>query len=334
MAQKRSLYEILGIEPDANELDVNLAYERNKLAIARGDGKDANAAALVQQAYEILSNPKRRAAYDAAQVTAAERQAAAAQASAPDLVVESDAVESPARPNWIMPGVLAVVILIVVGFFVLRPGHAPEKAAAEAPPPAPKPEAPPPPQPLKPAQLLEAALRASGQLLRYDMSGTGVPIGMAVSLEPGSVVTTCHGIAAGSKVVFRQGADTLSAELTVDDEILDLCKLAVPGIAPRTLAVAADEAKAGDKVYALGVNAKGEPALTEGKVRGVKMAESVKVLDLDVPIAATGSGAPVLNEFGKVVGIASTPHRYGAGVNAAISSAWLTQMRSRAKAAS
>lgn len=333
MAPKRSLYEILGIDPDANELDINLAYERNKLAIARGTSPDPNAAALVQQAYEILSNPKRRAAYDASRVTAAEREAAAAQANAPDLVLDGDAGEAPARPKWIMPAILAVVVLIVIGFFTLRPARAPEKAA-EAPPPAAKPEPPPPPQPMKPAQLLEAALRASGQLLRYDMSGSAVPIGMAVSLEPGSVVSTCHGIAAGSKVVFRQGAETLSAELTVDDEILDLCKLAVPGAAARTLPVSSEEAKAGDKVYALGVNAKGEPALTEGKVRAVKMAEGVKVLDLDVPIAAAGSGGPVLNEFGKVVGIASTPHRYGAGVNAAISAGWLSQMRSRAKAAS
>lgn len=333
MAQKKSLYEILGIEPDANELDISLAYERSRLALARGDGADPNAAALVQQAYEVLSNPKRRAAYDASRVTAAEREAAAAQASAPDLVIESGEDDTPPRPKWIMPAVLAVVVLIVVGFFLARPTRAPEKSA-EAPAPAAKPEPPPPPQPLKPAQLLETALRATGQLLRYDMSGAGVPIGMAVSLEPGSVVTTCHGIAAGSKVVFRQGADTLSAELSVDDEILDLCRLDVPGIAQRTLGIATEEAKAGDRIYALGVNAKGEPALTEGKVRGVKMAENVKVLDLDVPIAATGSGGPVLDPFGKVVGIASTPHRYGAGVNAAISAGWLSQMRSRAKAAS
>jgi S1-C subfamily serine protease len=181
------------------------------------------------------------------------------------------------------------------------------------------------------AQILANAVRATGRLLSYDMSGAAVPLGVAVSLEPGTVITTCHGMAAGSKLVFRQGAETQSAELLIDDEVLDLCKVAVPALKPAPLAIAGDEPKAGDKVFALGVNSKGEFALTEGTVRKVVMAQSVKVLDLSIPIAPAASGGPVVDTFGRVVGIATTPHRYGSGVNAAISSAWISQMRSRAR---
>lgn len=329
MAQKKSLYEILGIAPDANEIDVGLAYEKRLQERQRSVHHDPNEEALVQQAYEILSNPKRRAAYDASRVTAAERQAATQQAQSPDLVLEDSDPDAPARPKWLVPAIVAGVVALVVAFFVVRSGPSQKPApapVAEAPKPAP-----PPPQPLRAEQILPNAIRATGQLLSYDMSGAAVPLGIAVSLEPASVITTCHGIAAGSKLVFRQGAETHSAELLIDDELLNLCKLAVPGLTSAPLAIAADEAKGGDKVFALGMSSKGAFALTEGTVRQVRMAPSAKVLDLSVPIAPSGSGGPVLDAFGRVVGIASTPHRYGSDVNAAISSAWISQMRSRAR---
>ncbi len=328
MAQKKSLYEILGIAPDANELDVGLAYEKRLQERQRSVHHDPNEEALVQQAYEILSHPKRRAAYDASRVSAVEREAAAKQS--PDLVLEETDSEPPARPKWLVPAIVAGVVVLVAAFFMLRSGPPAQKAppppVAEAPPPPP-----PPPQPQSAAQILAKAVRATGQLLSYDMSGAAVPLGIAASLDPATVITTCHGMAAGSKLVFRQGAEMQSAELLVDDEVLDLCKLAVPGLAAAPLAIANEEPKAGDKVFALGVNSKGAFALTEGTVKQVRMAQNVKVLDLSIPIAPAASGGPVLDAFGRVVGIATTPHRYGAGVNAAISSAWISQMRSRAR---
>jgi hypothetical protein len=326
MAAKKSLYEILGVEPDANELDINLAFQRRNFELQRIAQPDPNAIGLVQQAHEILSNPKRRAAYDAARVTAAEKTAAANQE--PDLVIEEGDAEPPRR-KWLVPAIVAALVVVVAAFLALRPAPAPQQAQPTPVAEAPKPAPPPPPQPLAAPQLLAAAIRATGQLLAYDMSGAAVPIGLAVSLDPGSVLTTCHGMTAGGKPVFRQGADTLSAELTVADEVLDLCRFTVPGLAARPLAVAADEPRAGDRIHALGINAKGEFALTDGTVKQLRMAQNVKVLEVSMPIAPGGSGGPVLDDFGRVVGIATTPHRYGAGINAAISSAWISQMRSR-----
>jgi hypothetical protein len=329
MAAKKSLYEILGVEPDANDLDIGLAFQRRNFELQRIAQPDPNAIALVQQAHEILSNPKRRAAYDAARVTAAEK--AAAEDQEPDLVIEEGEPEA-SRPKWLVPVIVVAVIAVVGAFFALKPGPAPQPTQPAPVAEAPKPAPPPPPQPMTRQQVLTAAIRATGQLLAYDMSGAAVPLGLAVSLDPGTVITTCHGITAGSKPVLRHGAETLSAELTVADEVLDLCRFTVPGLAGGTLAIAAEESRAGDRIHALGVNAKGEFALTDGTVKQVRMAQNVKVLELSLPIAPGGSGAPVMDDFGRVVGIATTPHRYGAGINAAISSAWISQMRSRERA--
>jgi len=331
MAAKKSLYEILGVDPDANELDIGLAYQRKTFELKREAlGADTNDLALVQQAHDVLSNAKRRAAYDATRVTAAEKAQAALQAS-PDLVIDSGEEEAPARPKWIFPALGAVVAIVVVGYFVTRskgppPAEKPQPVAE-----APKPEPPPPPKAMTAEQMLPAATRATGLLMSYNMSGAGVPVGIATSFDPGTVVTTCHGLAAGAKPVFQQGATTISAELTIVDELLDLCRLNIVGSEAKTLAIASDEAKAGDKVFALGLDAKGALALTEGTVKATRAVPNGKILELSIPIAANASGAPVLDPFGRVVGIATAPHKFGAGLNAAIASSSISEMRSRAR---
>lgn len=332
-APKKSLYEILGVPRDANELDVGLAYERRKAELQRAVPHDASAESLLHQAREILSNPKRRAAYDASLVTQAEKAAAAEQAQAPDLVLEGEDADDKPRSNKTIAAVVGGVVLLVVLFFVFRTGHDTKTAEAPAPAPAPKPAPPPPPpQPLGAHQILPAALLSVGQVSSYEMSGRAVPLGLALAVEPSAVLTTCHAIPAGSKLVVRMGAETNSADLSTTDEVLDLCRLQVPGLNVRALTVAPEEPKPNEKIFALGVNAKGEFALTEGTVKSARTVQDVRVLEVSMPIAPTGSGGAVLNQYGQLVGIATTPHKYGAGLNAAIAASSIAQMRSRSRA--
>jgi S1-C subfamily serine protease len=263
-------------------------------------------------------------------VTAAEKAAAVEQGS-PDLVVDGDDDEAPSRPKWMFPALGAVVLLVVVGYFVTRAKAPPPAEKAEPVAEAPKPEPPPPPKPMTAEQMLPAATRASGQVMSYSMSGAAIPVGVATSFDPGTVVTTCHGLTAGTKPVFQQGATTISAELQIVDELLDLCRLSIVGSEAKTLPLAQEEPKAGDKVFALGPDAKGALVLTGGTVKGVRTVPNGKILELSMPIADNASGAPVLDPFGRVVGIATAPHKFGAGVNAAIASSSIPEMRSRAR---
>lgn len=330
---KQSLYEILGIQPDANDLDIGLAYQKRNFELQRATPHDPHGEALVRQAYEVLSNSKRRAAYDASLVTAAEKAAAVDQAQSPDLVLEGgEEEEGKARMKRYIPLAAAAVAILVLIFFALRMGRTPEapKVATEPVVEAPKPvPPPPPPKPLGAQQILPAALPSVGRVLSYEMSGRAVPVGLAIAIEPGAMITTCHGLSANSQLVVRHGAESLSANLSATDEVLDLCKLTVTGMNARPIEVAAEEAKAGDKIFALGANAKGEFALTEGTVKQVRMGTNVKLLEVSMPIAPGGSGGAVFDVYGRLVGIATTPHRHGANLNVAISSAWISQMRTR-----
>jgi S1-C subfamily serine protease len=328
--QKKTLYEILGITQDANSLDIGLAYQRRTAELNRAVPQDPHAMAFVHQAHEVLANPARRAAYDASLITAAEKAAAAGQAT--DLVLEGGEEEEKPRHKRFIPLIGAAVAILVILIFVLRGGKAPEAPKIEPVVEAPKPAPPhPPPVALGAHQILPAALLSVGRVMSYEMSGRAVPVGLAIAVEPGAMVTTCHGIGGNSQMVVRYGAESLSANLSATDEVLDLCKLAVTGMNARAIEIAADEAKANDRIFVLGANAAGQFALTEGTVKATRIASGVKVLELSVPIAATASGGAVFDVYGRLVGIATTPHRYGANVNAAISSAWISQMRTRGR---
>ena len=331
MAQsKRTLYEILGVPADAGPEDIGHAHERKVLEIKRSDKFDPGVASLVKQAYEVLGDPKRRAAYDASLVASAEKAAAREQPTDLDLSADADA-DDRSRKLRLGGMIGGVALILVVFFFVFKPRPAPPplppEPVAEA-----KPAPPPPPKLRSGAEVLADAATSSGQLLSYSMSGAATPLGMAVEVETGQMVTTCHGIPAGGKLVVRVGKESMPADLTITDEELDLCRLSIPGFTTPPLKVASEDAKAGDKVYVVGVNEKGDMAATEGKVNQVRATPAGPVLELSVPIAPTASGGGVFNERGELVGVATTAHKAGAGLNIALPVSWLAQMRSRATA--
>ena len=333
MAQpKKTLYQILGVRRDASAEEIGLAHEMKSAEMQRAQPPDPGGLALVTEAHRILSNAERRAAYDAALVAAAEKAAAAQQAQeqAPDVEVDAGDDERK-RKLRLMAMVAGMAVALFLLFFAVRP-------KAPAPPPvepvaeAPKPAPPPPPPKLRTAtEIVADASTSSGQVLSYSMSGAATPVGIALAIEPnGQMVTTCHGLPAGAKLVVRVGAQMHPADLTITDEELDLCRLSVAGFTTPPLKLASEEAKAGDKVFAVTANAKGEMAAAEAKVNQVRATPRGKVLELSVPVASASSGGGVFNERGQLVGVATAPHDYGQGLNVALPVAWISEMRSRA----
>src|SRR5687768_18177229 len=61
-----SLYDVLGLDPGASAQDVRQAWRRlaQQNHPDRGEGADSEAMVLINQAYEVLSDPDRRARYD------------------------------------------------------------------------------------------------------------------------------------------------------------------------------------------------------------------------------------------------------------------------------
>ena len=323
---KKTLYQILGVPRYATTEAIGLAHEMRMSDLQSRSPPDPSALALAQQAFEILSNPKRRAAYDAQLVTASEKAAAEQQGGSPDLEI-GDA-EEPKKKLPIVPIAIAAVLVIVVLFIALRPSSAPPPAQTLSASTVAKPA---PPRLPSAAEVLAEAATSAGPLMVYSMSGTATPIGMALAIETGTMLTTCHAIPAGGKLVVRVGKEQLPADLTITDEALDLCRLSVAGLAAPPLKLAAEEAKAGDKIVAVSVDAKGALVTAEGTVKSVRKSTSGELLEISTPIGANTSGAGVFDQYGKLVGIATSPHDQGAGLHIAIPSTAIAQMRSRTK---
>lgn len=324
--RKQTLYDILGVPGDALGPDIELAYARRLAELQKAMPQDPSALALLRDAHEVLGNPHKRAAYDASLVTAAER--AAAREQEPDLVVEPDeAAKHPRIPAWawVAAGVVAVIAL----FFALRTGHedVPKPVVVAAPPPPP-----PPPtlQPKAPKDILAQALPNVGRVQSFEPSGRAVPLGLALAIGEGAMVTTCHGIPAGSQLLVTIQGENQSASLATTDELLDLCRLTVAALHVPEPTLVRGDPPPGEKVYVIGANAGGELALTEGEVKRTVPDPRGRLIEVSMPIAPNGSGGAVFDRYGRVLGIATTA-TYGDKGSFALPASWIGEMRTRTR---
>lgn len=324
MAQaKRTLYEIVGVAPDATADEIELACAERRAELSAQASQDTSMLTLVRHAREVLTNPERRAAYDA-------RIAAAAAAEIPVTpddgqpqripVIESTPDEPQRRPPWGLIGVIGAAALIVALFVArMMMNPVPSAPVAEAPKPPPPPPA---PVALTPTQLITAASPSIARLQSIDLSGNVQALGLAVATEPGIVVSTCHAVPANAQITATFGAEKAAATLVITDEVLDLCKFSIAGAEPRAIGLAPALARAGDNVYVVSPDAPGGFALAEASVRQVVMTPAGELLQLSTNAA---NGAPVLDAAGKLVGIATNGSQ-------AVPASAISRAKSRARA--
>lgn len=320
---KRTLYEIVGVAPDASAEDIEHACNERRAQLSAEASTDTSTLALVRHAREILTHPERRAAYDA-------RIAAAAAAELPVLqegdkpqpvpVIESTGEEPARRIPWGLVAVFGAAALIAILFVArMMTNPVPQAPVAEAPKPPPPPPA---PVVLTPSQIISAASPSIARLQSIDLSGNVQALGLAVAVEPGIVVSTCHAIPANAEITATFGADKAAATLVITDEVLDLCKLSIAGADARAIGIASAAARPGDNVYVVSPDAPGSYALAEATVKQVVRTPGAELIQLSTSAA---NGAPILDATGKLVGIATNGSQ-------AIPASAIAQARSRARA--
>lgn len=108
VSNKKTLYEILGVEPDANLVDIQIAHER-LLGAAEGALDPAERVAL-KDAYRILSDARRRAAYDKS----------LRQRKLPPVVDVADEDDEPSGRSKTPLVVFAVLVLLVGGWWFMK----------------------------------------------------------------------------------------------------------------------------------------------------------------------------------------------------------------------
>jgi hypothetical protein len=90
-----------------------------------------------------------------------------------------------------------------------------------------------------------------------------------------------------------------------------------------------DEPKVGDKVVAIGAPLGLESTVSEGIVSAVRDAGTIHIIQTTASISPGSSGGPLLNEYGKVIGLTTATVRDGQSLNFVVSAKHISELLSR-----
>jgi hypothetical protein len=273
MYRKQTHYDVLEVPRGAKREEIMAAYQRLSRELQQESAlPDADREARVQEAYQVLSDPHRRTFYDAS--LGKKKPAAAA---SPNVRTQ----------RWIGGIGAGLVLLIAAIYFATRGPSGPA--------------------PLSPEEIVAAISRSVGQVQAIEMSGRASPVGIAFADDAGSMVTACPTVAPGAQLVVRLGPRAAPALMSLADEVLGICKLAVAGAGSWPLNITSLEPRAGDRIYIARIGGNGDVTVAAGTIKGMADSAQGKVMQLSIPVAAIEAGSPVLDVQGRVIGIAAPP---------------------------
>jgi len=328
MAEKQSLYELLGLTGKATPADIQEAFESCRQALAREpDGEDRrNRLTFLQHARDVLSDPRQRALYDHRN---REQHAAAVQES---------------KPARSLRPFLAMVLIAAAAYPAWRfiaadkPAPAAPAPAASAAPPAPKTEPPIeeeiaallPPAPVDPAppgtaSKPAAAPKPAPQKLVFAGPDAGIlakfsdstyliigaaGLGTGVAIESDKLLTNCHVIAPNvlkGPILAINPATQEKTRITAAAFLIreDACVVHAPGLNGKPIAFGdATQLARGARIFNIGF-ANGRLMASTGALLGIINRGGQNYLVSSNYCDHGVSGGPLVDEEGRLVGLTS-----------------------------
>lgn len=264
---KTSLYEVLGVSRDAKLQDITRAYNRYRAELrSEAAAPDARREALMREAYEVLSDPQKREAYDASLRRGWSTMAA-----------------TPRRRR----GIAAVAgsglaIAALAGWWLL---HKPDPVVRSV-------------EDLQPAIALGVS-----RLEVVDISGKVQLGGVAVAIAEGIAVAPCDDVAPGTQLRVLSGTRAHPARVAQSDG-RGRCRLAVSGGAGFPLRATSAVPAVGDTVFVPLVSPRGETALRAGRVTRLEDSGGERIVVVDAAPSGIAAGTPLIDRDGRLVGFA------------------------------
>jgi hypothetical protein len=264
-----------------------------------------------------------------------------------DLQKNSTTAVKPPQPKnnrniFIIVGVavalLAIVLVVVLTHSNSRP-QAPTSTAAmtssvpsDRPSPLP-PALPPPPQKLTTAQIAEKATPSVVMIENFNEDGVKASQGSGYVFSGDGIIITNYHVVRGAKSlnIRLPGQEPYRVDSVLGYQIdHDVAALQVSGGSLSALTTdTLDEPKVGDKVVAIGAPLGLESTVSEGIVSAVRDAGTVHIIQTTASISPGSSGGPLLNEFGKVIGLTTATVRDGQSLNFVVSAKHISELLSR-----
>ncbi|MFW6107859.1 MAG: tetratricopeptide repeat protein, partial [bacterium] len=172
-----------------------------------------------------------------------------------------------------------------------------------------------------PSKIAKKTFPSVVVLVMRDADGKTVSQASGFFVKPDVVATNLHvtrgAVAGHAKIVGGKMKHDVLGQVGMDQEN-DLVLLKLKDVKAPTLRLAKQAVEVGDAVFAVG-NPQGlEGTFSDGLVSGVRKLKGRKLLQVTAPLSKGSSGGPVLNEPGRVVGVAVAAAEGGQNLNFAI----------------
>ena len=194
------------------------------------------------------------------------------------------------------------------------------------------------PSPIAPAKLTTAQIadRATPSVVivenfNEDGEKSGQGSGYVFSSD-GIIITNYHVIrGAKSLTVKIPGQEPYRVDSVLGYEIdHDVAALQLTGSSlPALLTETAEEPKVGDRVVAIGAPLGLESTVSEGIVSALRNAGTMHIIQTTASISPGSSGGPLLNEYGKVIGLTTSTVLNGQSLNFVVSAKHVSELLGR-----
>jgi hypothetical protein len=194
------------------------------------------------------------------------------------------------------------------------------------------------PSPIAPARLTTAqiAARATPSVViveNFNEDGERAGQGSGYVFSSDGIVITNYHVIRGAKSlnVTMPGQEpyrvnsVLGYEIDHDVAALQLTGSSLPALLTETI----EEPKVGDRVVAIGAPLGLESTVSEGIVSALRDAGTMRIIQTTASISPGSSGGPLLNEYGKVIGLTTSTVRDGQSLNFVVSAKHVSELLSR-----
>ncbi|MGY0408251.1 MAG: S1C family serine protease [Polaribacter sp.] len=172
-------------------------------------------------------------------------------------------------------------------------------------------------------EIAKNCLPSTVSLVMQDKFKQPISLGSGFIVDNGKIVTNLH-VIEGAKFgyVFINGSNKkhkIEGYFSIDKQN-DLAVLSIPTLVGKPLILDSSISEIGEKIYAIG-NPKGlSGTISEGIISGIRSLENKELIQITAPISPGSSGGPVINNLGKVIGVAVGTLTSGQNLNFAIPS--------------
>jgi hypothetical protein len=194
------------------------------------------------------------------------------------------------------------------------------------------------PSPIAPAKLTTAQIadRATPSVVvveNFNKDGEKAGQGSGYVFSGDGIIITNYHVVRGAKslTVRIPGQEPYRVDSVLGYEIdHDVAALQLTGSSlPALLTETVEEPKVGDRVVAIGAPLGLESTVSEGIVSALRNAGTMHIIQTTASISPGSSGGPLLNEYGKVIGLTTSTVRDGQSLNFVVSAKHVSELLSR-----